>query len=71
MLLTGSLFSLLDTALAAYMCSISYCVSHSPGRTTSLMASSLLGPHGAVPSSPCGSWPQVRSLLITCHLVSG
>lgn len=65
MTLMGSLSSLLGTALAAYTCSISYCVSLSPGRTASSMVLSLSGLLGAVPSSPCGSWPQVRSLSST------
>lgn len=61
MLRMGSLSSLLGTAWAAYMCSISYCASLSPGKTASLMVLSLLGLHGVALSSPCWSWPQVRS----------
>lgn len=64
MTLTGSLSSLLGTALGPFMCSISYCVSLSPGRTASSMGLSLSGLHGVVPSSPCRSWPQVRSLSV-------
>jgi hypothetical protein len=61
--LMGSLSSSLGIALAVCMCSTSYCGSLSPGRTTSLMVLSLSGLRGVVPSRPCGSWPQVRSLL--------
>lgn len=70
MLLMESLSSSSGTVLAACTCSISCCANPSLGRIASLMASSLLGLPGVAPSSPCWSWPQVRSPA-SCGRIEG